>query len=88
LSSNPLFYSFISGALNKEEISLDDLDAFNKLSNPKNNKIDRKYELTENSYVWFISLKEIDYIAHAGGLEIDFTTMPALEVKYDGKVRS
>ena len=85
LSNNALSYSFISGALNKEEISLDDLDAFDKLSNPKNNKIERKYELKEDSYVWFVSLKEIDYIAHAGGLEIDFTVMPTLEAKYSGE---
>lgn len=87
LSNPPLSYSFISGALNKEEISLDDLYAFDDLSSPQNNTIDRKYKLKEDSYIWFISLKEIDYIAHAGGLEIDFTIMPTLEGKYAGETK-
>lgn len=87
LPNPPLSYSFISGALNKEEISLNDLDAFDEFSSPKNDTIDRKYKLKEDSYIWFISLKEIDYIAHAGGLEIDFTTMPTLQGKYAGETK-
>lgn len=51
LSKNSLAYSFISGELNKEELSLADLDSFDKLSNPKKDKIERKYDLKENSYI-------------------------------------
>lgn len=85
LSKESLSYSFISGALNKEEITLADLDSFDKSSNPKNNRIERKYELKEDSYIWFVSLKEIDYIAHAGGLEIDYEEKPTIEAKYSGQ---
>lgn len=84
LSNSALEYTFLSGPINKESITLDDIDAFDKVSSPKKGTIQRKYKLTSDSYIWFVSLKEIDYIAHAGGLEIDFERMPNLTASYNG----
>lgn len=85
LSKEALSYSFIMGALNKEEIELSDIDSLDKSFNPKKNKIERKYKSEEDSYVWFCSLKPIDYIAHVGGLEIDYIQKPDIEATYSGK---
>ena len=51
LSKEALSYSFIMGALNKEEIDLSDIDSLDKSFNPKNNKIERKYKSEEDSYI-------------------------------------
>lgn len=85
LSNNAIQYSFLSGYLDKEEIDISDLDSFEKMSNPKQNKIERKYVLDKDGYIWFVSLKPIDYIAHVGGLEIDYTQKDNLTLKYSGK---
>lgn len=85
LSKEALSYSFIMGALNKEEIELSDIDSLDKSFNPKKNKIERKYKSEEDSYVWFCSLKPVDYIAHVGGLEIDYIQKPDIEATYSGK---
>lgn len=85
LSKEALSYSFIMGALNKEEIELSDIDSLDKSLNPKKNKIERKYKSEEDSYVWFCSLKPVDYIAHVGGLEIDYIQKPDIEATYSGK---
>ena len=84
LSKEALSYSFISGPLNKEYITLEDIDALEKSSNPKKNRIERKYILDIDSYIWFVSLKEIDYIAHVGGLEIDYVKLPEITATYNG----
>ena len=85
LSKEALSYSFIMGALNKEEITLSDIDGLDKSFNPKKDKIERKYKSEEDSYIWFCSLKPIDYIAHVGGLEIDYIQKPNIEATYSGK---
>lgn len=85
ISNEALAYTFMSGPLNKEEIELSDLDGLNKSSNPDTSKIDVKYVLDEDSYIWFVSLKTIDYIAHAGGLEIDYEDKGTIVATYDGK---
>ena len=84
LSKEALSYSFISGPLNKEYITLEDIDSLEKSSNPKKQKIERKYVLDSDSYIWFVSLKEIDYIAHVGGLEIDYVKLPEITATYNG----
>lgn len=72
LNTTNLAYSFITGASDKESISYSDLKKLGDYSNPKKQKIEKKYTLSSNSYIWFCSLKPIDYIAHVGGLEIDY----------------
>ena len=83
LSKEALHYSFLSGPINKEYITLEDLDLFEDSSNPEENKIEKTYVLTNDSYIWFVSLKEIEYIAHVGGLEIDYVRLPDIEATYE-----
>ena len=85
LSKEALSYSFIMGALNKEDIELSDIDGLDKSFNPKKDKFERKYTSEEDSYICFCSLEPIDYIAHVGGLEIDYIQKPDIEATYSGK---
>lgn len=84
LSKEAIAYSFISGPLDKEKITIDDIPSLDKSSNPKKQRIERKYVLDEDSYIWFVCKDEIDYIAHVGGLEIDYVKSDDLTETYSG----
>ena len=67
-----LIYSFRMGGLNKEVISFGDIRSLDYYENVEETKIEKSYNLNSDSYIWFISLTPIEYIATVGGLEIDY----------------
>lgn len=71
LDKSVLNETFMAGPINKEVLTASDINDLEQSHNPTSSKFDLSFNLIEDSYIWFCSKNEIDYVAQVGGVEID-----------------